>query len=343
MRRLLLRWITLATLALYIAIGAVKVIGSILPDDGLIVFAILRTYNFDIAIFDTRTSIIGNLVRHPARDSGLQLSPDNSQLAFISNRRSEIDSLFIVDTDGRNLRQLTFEYVVAYDYMWSPDGSYIAFRLRHDDEQGIYVVDVSSGRVWPIYHQIRETTGHSINQFVWSSDGQSIYAAIYVAIGNGYWQIYRLDAHQLDNHELILEHNSGTLLNSGGRYFLIFNGDVISVWDNITQTSQPLITTVNLGSMPSWSSDNQYLMYVRITEHQSYDLYILDRNGANERLLTTESHISIPRWMFDDNRIMYFSRHPITDETKICSITIVADFQQCFVSPFFAGEFDWLP
>ena len=73
-------------------------------------------------------------------------SPDDSQIAFISNR-SDIYQLFIMDRDGSNIQQLTFDSDLDVDGMsilpdgsrtiaglvWLPDGNRIAVAMQGDE------------------------------------------------------------------------------------------------------------------------------------------------------------------------------------------------------------------
>jgi Tol biopolymer transport system component len=53
-------------------------------------------------------------------------SPDGSQIAFSSNRAGSYD-IWLMSSDGTNLRQLTDDFDWDRAPSWSPDGSRIAF------------------------------------------------------------------------------------------------------------------------------------------------------------------------------------------------------------------------
>jgi Tol biopolymer transport system component len=54
--------------------------------------------------------------------------------------------IFVMNTRGNDLHQLTHEPIAAVSPAWSPDGARIAFRgLTRDSMHAIYVVDVASG------------------------------------------------------------------------------------------------------------------------------------------------------------------------------------------------------
>lgn len=82
------------------------------------------------------------------------VSPDGSQIAFISNRDGGWN-VHLMASDGSNVRRVTRERNVSYQAAWSPDGDYLAvvvndgghFQGKSDESPTaeIYVVAVKSG------------------------------------------------------------------------------------------------------------------------------------------------------------------------------------------------------
>ena len=69
----------------------------------------------------------------------LHWSPDGKQIAYIGSGNGVIDSVFVVDSDGANLRQvssLSYESVIG----WSPDSSKLYF-----------VIPFTGGAAWKVY------------------------------------------------------------------------------------------------------------------------------------------------------------------------------------------------
>lgn len=67
------------------------------------------------------------------------LSPDNTRLVFVLNRGGNED-VYVVDLDGRNLRQVTDDPAQDTTPVWSPDGEWIAFASNRDGDMEIYIV-----------------------------------------------------------------------------------------------------------------------------------------------------------------------------------------------------------
>ena len=96
---------------------------------------IVFSRNFDIAILNVATGAVRMVVEHPAREDMPVFSPNGKQIAFMSNREG-YPSVFIVDADGSNLRNLTPrpEDVtgpwMSFFPSWSKNGQQIYFSAR---------------------------------------------------------------------------------------------------------------------------------------------------------------------------------------------------------------------
>jgi ABC-type sugar transport system substrate-binding protein len=114
-------------------------------------------------------SQVVNLTNNPAYDLEPAWSPDGSQIVFVSNRPQKQQEggnyLYIMNADGSNVRQLTFENESARPD-WSHDGSQITYSNKGD----IYIIKADG-------------SGQSVNltnsperdeQPTWSPDGSQI-------------------------------------------------------------------------------------------------------------------------------------------------------------------------
>lgn len=97
-------------------------------------------------------------------------SPDGSQIAFVSRREGQSE-LYIMNADGSNVRQLTFDLDVASDPAWSPDGSRIAFSSNGD----IFVVDADASDDLIIVQTVLSEDAAAWSP-TWSPDGTQLAA-----------------------------------------------------------------------------------------------------------------------------------------------------------------------
>ena len=87
-----------------------------------------------------------DLVDKPERWSGIAWSPDGRKIAFSVREgrgaSGEADTeIYVVDSDGRELRKLTDNDVLDDLESWSPDGRAIAFTTNRDGQSEVYLMD----------------------------------------------------------------------------------------------------------------------------------------------------------------------------------------------------------
>jgi Tol biopolymer transport system component len=101
-------------------------------------------------------------------DDNPQFSPDGTRIAFASNRTGYFE-IFVCNSDGSRVRQVTFLKAESGSPTWSPDGRQICFdSWNHDAE--IYVVNAEGGT------PRRLTTDPAADVTpTWSRDGRSVY------------------------------------------------------------------------------------------------------------------------------------------------------------------------
>ena len=99
------------------------------------------------------------------------ISPDGEQVAFVSNRAGEHRQIWVCDSGGGNLRQITsFADRAAGSPRWSPDGGMIAFDSFVESNWQIFVVNADGGQARQL------TSGNYLNSRpAWSGDGKSLY------------------------------------------------------------------------------------------------------------------------------------------------------------------------
>ena len=107
----------------------------------------VRTGNTEIFCVDPYTGSAVNLTRNPASHQRYpSWSPDGARIAFTSDRNGAYN-LYVMDSDGGNVRQLTHEEAphVVYFPSWSGDGKRIVFGLAGCEPPSMCEIDAAGG------------------------------------------------------------------------------------------------------------------------------------------------------------------------------------------------------
>ncbi len=124
--------------------------------------------NYEVLVYDFLSGKVNDLTNNIAGDQDPSWSPDGSRIAFVSNRET-FYQLYIMDSNGANIRRRTFEERNATAPVWSPDGAWIAFSLRGE----LRVYHVECEVVIPISVSV---PNDNLIPVVWSPDGGRLLA-----------------------------------------------------------------------------------------------------------------------------------------------------------------------
>lgn len=239
----------------------------------------LQTGSFHLHIVDPdgKNPINLNPIDDLAEYTGQSWSPDGSQLAFVSNRSGNANfNIFLMNTDGNNIRSVVEDSGNEFAASWSPDGQKILFQTWISDETAwdIYVVNIDgSGKKVLINTDMEEQLP------VWSPDGSKFaYHAghrgqgidIYVANADG-------------TGAMRLTDGNGTLHAAPA---WSPDGTQIAFHSN---RHQPPATGTR-------------------TPLAQYEIYVMNQDGSNMRRLTSSQPleaVSNPTWSPDGKQIAY--------------------------------------
>jgi Tol biopolymer transport system component/DNA-binding winged helix-turn-helix (wHTH) protein len=116
-------------------------------------------------------------------ESGPQFSPDGTRVAFESTRSGAYE-VWMCQSDGTRLTQLTNFNSVTGTPRWSPDGQKIVFDSRVDGNANLFVIDSEGGTPRRLTSEPSRETVPS-----WSRDGRWIYFASDRSGASEVWKI----------------------------------------------------------------------------------------------------------------------------------------------------------
>jgi dipeptidyl aminopeptidase/acylaminoacyl peptidase len=197
---------------------------------------------------------------HPA------FSPDGKRVAFVSNRKKDMENLYVVSAHGGTLTRLTNEELPVRDFEWSPDGSMIAFGTGISDDDYISVVDVARRKSKKVLAKKNVEYGivgdHGGRALQWSQDGRKLL----------------FTSNENDSYD-------------------------IGVLDLSTKKRRWLVRSANDKYAPQWSPDETCLAYQEIHD-PNVVLKILE-DGRAKTITPREGVSRIPHWLPDGSGVVF--------------------------------------
>lgn len=146
---------------------------SIIQKTCIVIFGAL----FSLNIFAQKSAMsIIDFVNIPGL-SVPEISPNGTELLYTLaesdwKENRQVSQIWRINVDGSDDRQITFDPAGAFTPRWSPDGKWISFLAKRNDDEGsqIYLMRNDGG-------EARRLTDHpiGISSIQWTSDGEHIY------------------------------------------------------------------------------------------------------------------------------------------------------------------------
>ena len=130
-----------------------------------------------------------NLTNDPAHDASAAWSPDGKRIAFTSSRGGGDFRVYVMDTNGQNVRAVSQDTNYAYLCpAWSPDSKKLVFAEWTENAAEIFVCDIDGKNKKQL-----TTLGAQNTQCAWSPDGKKI-AFQHFDAGDDAGSLYLMDA-----------------------------------------------------------------------------------------------------------------------------------------------------
>lgn len=265
----------------------------------------------------------------------LAWSPDGSKILFAARSLDDKEfnnsgDIYVMDTDGENMKNLTQSPELEWSATWSPDGNQIAFSLKMGEgESSIFVVDENG------HNQQRLTfsPGWDLAPH-WSPDGKRIVFSR--SNGEGGSSIFVMNANGQKQQRLSPEPDINGLpywSPDGGKIA------VLSIRDDASRIYAMNTNGRNVQHFthqrrkyctpPAWSPDGRWLAYGSGDE-RSWGIYLIDPQGDNETLITRSEVSELngfvrvwpPTWSPDSQHLIYVDPQHHDDDVGLIKIDV---------------------
>ena len=218
----------------------------------------------------------------------------NSSEAVIVFRASPTgqSEIYVMNDDGKHVRQLTRTPLPEYSPIWSPDGKYILFRRNlgpteknpHAQQFDIFIMDADGSNERRLtYHPQNDTSP------CWSPDGKQI---AFTGIRDGLPNIHIME---------------------------LATGNIRQLTKNEDRKAY--------ASAPSWSPDGKHIVHEQVIGGGGRHIYITDIDGKNTRpfLQGLQPHLIgdtviskyRPQWSPDGKHVMYKESHKRYEPNRV--------------------------
>lgn len=264
--------------------------------------------NTELSLYDLKSKRILNLSHNPAADLDPSFSPDGESIAFVSERDGN-QELYVMHSDGTDVRRLTNDPARDTYPVFSPDGTQLLFDSdREHATIAIYLLDLND-------HQppVRLTSGTSNDEHrrnCWSPDGTQI---VFTSDRSGNRNLYRMAVESSDPQLLLAEGGDlrpGSFSPDGTKFVYqarVGDESELRIYDLKNKSSLSLLTNESPDLAPIWSPVGDRIAF-NCKGGGNTDVCAVNADGTGLVNLTNNTaHDSAPAWSPDGTELVFSS------------------------------------
>lgn len=266
----------------------------------------------------------------------------DSRIAFIAEtgpKDKRIKRLAIMDSDGANLRYITFGKSTALTPRYSPDYKKLSYLSYVDGNPRIYVYDIGRGTQTLVTQSRNPTFAPR-----WSPDGRYILYSMAVA---GNTDIYRVPATGGESVRL----TSGPGIDIGGSYSpdgsrIVFESDRSGgqqcyVMDADGSNQRRISFGGARCATPEWSPRGDQIAF---TNASTFNVSVMSPTGGNVRVLTRGWQDEAPTWAPNGRIIQFFRSRPgKSGDATLWQVDLTGKNERKLSTPVGASDPAWGP
>ena len=272
-------------------------------DGNKIAFISRRDGNWDIFTVNTDGSDLKQITKTPVNELGASFSPDGKQLVFsqAGDGPNTAAKLILANADGSDQKTLVNEGLWP---QWNAANNKILFGKFSDNNRGIYIYDVKSGKETLLVNK-----ENSPSSAAWSQDGKSVY---FVQNGKGGKEIFQInsDGTELRNLGLKAQTDSRPMLSPDGYQLVWGHGrhgdpDLFS-YDFHTKKETNLTPNSHYERFPDINLENESLL-VSSQRDGNGEIYLVKHGQSPVNLTQSPTDELGGRWSPNGNMFSFSS------------------------------------